>query len=248
MSKPHGEGSSWRTLYRVGAVAAVAVLVLVAVQVPVFLSRPFPSTVSEWFALFGESPIVGLINMDVLMMVDNALLALVFLALYAALREASRSWMAIAVVLALVSITTYFASNTAFQMLSLSHRHAAATTDVARLSALAAGEAMVATWQGSAFNASYILSAVSILITSVVMLRSRTFSRWTGGTGVVFGTLSLVPASAGKLGLVFSLLSLIPMAVWLVLIARGLGRLGREARAEQAGSLASAKLGEPQPA
>jgi hypothetical protein len=239
--------SSWRRLYLAGGVAALAVLLLVAVQMPVFLSRPFPSTVSEWFALFRESPAVALINMDVLMMVDNALLAVVFLALYAALRPAGPSAMTIAVALALVSITSYFASNTAFQMLALSERHAAAATDAERISALAGGEAMLATWQGSAFNASYVLSAVSILITAAVMLRSQVFSRSTGYVGLVFGTLSLVPASAGKLGLIFSLLSLVPMAVWLVLIGLRLIRVGRGAGVEEGASLESAGLGEPIP-
>lgn len=239
--------TSWRTLYIAGGVAALTVLVLVAVQMPVFLSRPFPSTVSEWFALFRETPVVALINMDVLMMVDNALLAVMFLALYAALRPAGPSAMSIAVAVALVSITSYFASNTAFQMLSLSERHAAAATDVERISALAAGEAMLATWQGSAFNASYVLSAVSILITAAVMLRSRAFSRATGYVGLVFGTLSLVPASAGKVGLAFSLLSLVPMAIWLVLIGLRLLRLGRKEGTVQRASVPPVGLGEPLP-
>jgi len=241
-------GSSWRTLYLAGGVAAVTVLVLIAVQMPVFLSRPLPSTVSEWFDLFRTSPLVGLFNMDVLMLVDNALLAVVFLALYVALRPASPSWMAIAVVLALVSITTYLASNTAFQMLSLSERYAEAATEAERIAALAAGEAMIATWQGSAFNASYVLSAISILITAAVMLRSRVFSRWTGYVGLTFGTLSLVPASAGSIGLVFSLLSLIPMALWLVLVAGRLRRLGRgEEPGEGAAMAPAGRLAEPLP-
>jgi len=237
--------TNWRPLYMAGGLAAVTVLVLVAVQIPVFLSRPFPSTVSEWFGLFRASPVVGMINMDVLMLVDNALLTVVFLALYAALRPASPSGMTIAVVLALVSITTYFSSNTAFQMLSLSERFAAATTEADKLSAVAAGEAMVATWQGSAFNTAYVLSALSILITAVVMLRSRVFSRSTGYVGLAFGALSLVPASAGKLGLAFSLLSLIPMAVWLVLVAGQLRRLGRGAGPDR--DLAVSRAGEPVP-
>jgi hypothetical protein len=241
-----GEGN-WRALYTAGGVAAVTVLVLVAVQLPVFLSRPFPSTVSEWFGLFRASPLVGLINMDVLMLVDNALLAVVFVALYVALRSASPSWMTVAVVLALVSITTYLSSNTAFQMLSLSERYAAATTEAERSAALAAGEAMVATWQGSAFNVSYVLSALSILITAAVMVRSRVFSRWTGYVGVAFGTLSLVPASAGRVGLAFSLLSLLPMAAWLLLVGGGLRRLGRGAGPEQGASVSPVGLAEPLP-
>jgi hypothetical protein len=79
----------------------------------------------------------------------------------------------------------------------------------------------MASWTGTAFVTSYILSAVAALIGSVVMLRTRVFSRATGLVGVVYGVLNLVPSNAGMLGLALSLAALIPMLVWLVLIARG---------------------------
>jgi hypothetical protein len=47
-----------------------------------------------------------------------------FLALYAALRRANKSYMAIAMTLGFVGIAVYFASNTAFSMLSLSDQYA----------------------------------------------------------------------------------------------------------------------------
>jgi hypothetical protein len=64
----------------------------------------------------------------------------------------------------------------AFEMLTLSNQYATATMDVERSIFLAAGEAMLATWQGTAFDVSYVLSAIAILIVSAVMLRSMTSS------------------------------------------------------------------------
>jgi len=69
---------------------------------------------------------------------------------------------------------------------------------------------------------------VLVSVVSVVMLRSDVFGRVTAWVGLVFGMVSLVPASAGTVGIVFSLLSLIPMWIWLVLIARRLRQLGRD--------------------
>jgi hypothetical protein len=230
------EDDSWKLLYKVGAAAAIAVLVLVPFQIATYVLWPLPSTVVDWFALFQAHALVGLVDMDLLLIVDNVLLGLMFLALYVALRAASPSLMTIAVVLELVAITTYFGSNTAFEMLALSKRHAAATTEAQRQVALAAGEAMLATWQGTAFNVSYVLGAVVILLISAVMLRSQVFGRATAYVGLVFGALSVVPASAGKLGLIFSLLSLVPMWIWLILIARRLLQLGRGARSGEQGS------------
>jgi hypothetical protein len=45
---------------------------------------------------------------------------------------------------------------------------------------LAAGEAMLVTWQGSAFNLSYVLGAFSMLIVSFVMLRGDRFGKLVG--------------------------------------------------------------------
>ncbi len=81
---------------------------------------------------------------------------------------------------------------------------------------------MLATWQGSAFDVSYVLSAPAVLIVSAVMLRSHLFSKVTGYVGLSAGVLMLVPPTAGMIGVVFSLLSLVPLVVWLILIARRL--------------------------
>jgi hypothetical protein len=56
---------------------------------------------------------VGLLNMDLLLAVDYMFLGVVFLALYAALRRASPSAMAIALALELVAVAIYFASTAA---------------------------------------------------------------------------------------------------------------------------------------
>jgi hypothetical protein len=86
---------------------------------------------------------------------------------------------------------------------------------------------MLATWQGTAFDVSYVLSAIAILIVSAVMLRSHhLFSKTTGYAGLSAGVLALVPPTAGTVGLILSLVSLVPMVIWLALIARRLLRSG----------------------
>src|SRR5688572_10504588 len=189
-----------RLLYRIGAASAVAVLAMVPFQMVVYLVAPPPASAAEWFALFARDPVVGLIDMDVLMLVDSALVGVVFLAIFAALVRAQRAWMILAVAAEGLAIAAYFASNPAFEMLTLSQRYAAAATEADRTALLGAGEAMVASWTGSAFNVSYVLGALATLAASWAMLRSDTFGKPTAYTGLVFGALSLVPASAGTPG------------------------------------------------
>src|SRR5512140_1107226 len=207
----------WGTLYRLGAAAAVGLLV--------FVTTPPPDTVTGWFALFHRNALLGLLDMDLLLIVDQVLIAVMFLAVCVALRRANPSWIAIALLLAVAALAAYLASNPALEMLALSRQYAVATTDAGRTVALAAGQAMVAQWTGSAFSVGYVLGALAFLIAASVMLRSNVFGRMTAWVGLVFGVASLVPASAGTVGIVFSLVSLVPMWLWLILVARQLLRL-----------------------
>jgi hypothetical protein len=216
----------WKTLYRMGAAAAIGVLLLVPIQMLVYVTTPPPDTVAGWFALFDRSPVLGLLDMDLLLILDQVLIAVMLLAVCVALRRANPTWIAIALLFGVAAFAAYLASNPAFEMLALSRQHAAATTDAERAVALAAGQAMVASWTGTAFSVGYVLGALAFLIASVVMLRSDVFGRVTAWVGIVFGIASLVPASAGTIGIVFSLISLIPMWIWLVLLARRLLQLG----------------------
>jgi len=208
--------------------AALAVLVLIPIQMVVFFLWPPPNSVIGWFTLFQDNALVGLLDMDLLLIVDYLLLVGVFSALWASLRRANESLMAIALILQLVSTATYFASTVAFEMLSLSNQYGTASTEVERSTFLAAGQAMLATWQGTAFDVSYVLSALAILIVSAVMLRGHhyLFSKTTGYAGLSAGVLALVPPTAGVIGVVFSIVSLVPMVVWLALVARSLLRSG----------------------
>lgn len=216
----------WQTLHKVGGVTALAVLALIPIQMVVFFIWPPPSSVIGWFTLFQDNALVGLLDMDLLLIVDYLLLIGLFSALWASLRRANESLMAIALILQLVATASYLASTVAFEMLTLSNQYTTATTDEERSLFLAAGQAMLVTWQGTAFDIGYVLSALATLIASAVMLRSHLFSKVTGYAGLSAGVLMLVPPTAGLIGVLFSLLSLVPLVVWLALIARRLLRSG----------------------
>ena len=225
--------SAWKPLYRVGGAAALTIVVLFVLQLIVLVASPPPSTVIGYFTLFHKNALLGLLDLDLLSLADYVLFVPMFLALYAALRRASPSFMAIATTLALVGIAAYFASNTAFNMLSLSNQYAAATTETQRYTFLAAGQAMLAIYQGTAFYVSYVLLAIAPLIISVVMLRSNTFGKVTAYVGIVANVLAVgffIPA----IGVFLSLISVVGLLIWYVLIARGLFMLAQSVPNEAA--------------
>lgn len=218
--------SAWKSLYRVGGAAALASAVFIPIQVIVFIVWPPPSTVSGWFTLFQSNRFVGLLDLDLLLVADNLLLVPIFLALYVVLRRANESGMAIATALGFVSLVLFVASNPAFEILSLSNQYAAATTDAGRSTFLAAGQAMLASWQGSAFQAAYFVGSVAGIAIGVVMLQSGVFGRAAAlmailGNAVAFGLY--VPV----IGVYISVFSVMFLEVWYILIARRFFQLGQ---------------------
>ena len=86
---------AWKSLYRVGGTAALIVVVLILIQSFIFIAYPPPSTVIDYFTLFQNNRILGLLGLDLLLTVINVLLIPIYPALYAALRRANESFMAI---------------------------------------------------------------------------------------------------------------------------------------------------------
>ncbi len=226
-SRAEATDSAWKPLYRAGMAAALTIVVFIPIQIIVYALRPPPSTVSGWFTLFESNKLLGLLDMDLLLIIDQVLTCLILLALYIALRRASQSLMAIALTSGLMGIAAYLASSTAFNMLSLSDQYAAATTDAQRTVLLGAGQATLATWQGTAFDVGYVLGGVALLIISVVMLQTTLFSKVTAFVGILVSVMMLLPPTAGTIGLFFALGSLLPLEIWLILVARRLFQLGQ---------------------
>jgi hypothetical protein len=133
----------------------------------------------------------------------------------------------LATALGLVGIAIYFSSGVVFEMLFLSQQYAAATTEIQKAALLSAGQMLLATYQGTAFNVSYVLVALALLIESFVMLKSELFTKKTAYIGIAMGVLMLVPPTVGTIGLVLSFLSLIPMVVWFVIVGRRLIKLSK---------------------
>ena len=199
----------WRALYITGGVAALlAVFVFrrnlgaelgllstfgIVSGVP---TTPLTSA-SDWFNLLQGNRLVGLTLLNIFDLVEYALLGLMFLALYGALRRTSKSAMVIATASGLIGIAVYFASNQAFAMLALSQRFAAATTDVQRSMYLAAGEALLAInnpgaiYQGTGIYVSFFLVLLAGLIISIVMLRNNIFSKATAVSGILSNGIGL---------------------------------------------------------
>lgn len=218
----------WSWLYKIGGAAALFSVAIIPIQLIIFIVWGQPETALGWFNLFQDNKLAGLLAFEILFVVNAVAGIATALALYVALSSVNESLMAIATVLALVEAVTFIMARPAMEMLYLSDQYAAATTEAQSATLLAAGEAMLATFHGTAFHVGINLFSLYYLIVSIVMLRSNIFGSVIAYTGIVAAILNWGLYVPGGIGLFLFTLSVIPfLAIWLVLVARRLFLLGR---------------------
>jgi len=217
----------WRGLVVVGAWAALASVALIVVQLVVFVVWPPPETTVGFFELLVDSPVLGLLSLDALYVLSNLLAYLIYLALAVALWRVSRSAVVVALAFGTLGMAAYMTSPRPVEMLALAQAHASAGP-AEQVALIAAGDGMVATWTGTAFDVYYFFNLVTLLVLAVLMYRSAVFTRATAGWGLVAAVLMAVPSNFGVVGMAFALASLVPWAVFAVLVARRLLRLAAE--------------------
>lgn len=243
-----GKRESWKALYMAAGVAALVAAILfrrwlgaelsLLRDVGVFrVPARQPVTPADWFALLEANGLAGVILLNGLDLINYALVGLMILGLHAALKHLDKTAMTLAAVLALAGVAIYFSSNQAFALLSLSRQYRAAATEGQRALLLSAGQTLLAMNDHAVFGTGvfwgFTLVTVSCLIISMVMLRSRAFSRTTAWMGII--------ANALGLGYFFTLafippLTFIPLSasapllmVWYILTGLGLLKLCRPA-------------------
>lgn len=214
----------FRPLYRVAQMLSLLMLVLIVAQIAVFVIAPPPTTVLGFFELFRQKPFLGLLSMDFLYLINNAIVAVIYLALAFLLFHERPITVILGLTSGLIGIACYYPSNPAFEMLSLSSRYfSAQPQDQSRF--LAAGEALFAGYSGTSFDVYYVLSTICLLLFAQAMIKSPQFRPSIGFWGLASGIFMIIPSSAVTLGMIFSLLSLIPWIVFVAMLMIHFGKL-----------------------
>jgi hypothetical protein len=217
---------SWKALYQFAAVAALLMVGIIIIQLIVFMTAPPPleGSAIDWFTLFRTNKLIGLIDFELLMILYTLISIPITLSLYHALRRTDPAFTALYVALSLVGVVCFIAARPAFEMLLLSDQFAAAATEAQKSSLLAAGEATLAAFHGTAFHVSYVLGSLSGLIISLVMLRSPMFSKATAYVRIASSLFDFglyIPT----IGIFISIFSVLFLFIWNVMIARRLFQL-----------------------
>jgi len=192
-----------------------------------FIWPLFPGDALVTFTLIQSDRLAGVMSLDFLYLLGNFFAVPIFLALYVTLQRPNEPLSGIALVLGLIGLVSLFPARPIVEMLSLSDQYASATTEVQRTQLLAAGDAMLALFHGTAFQAHYILGSISLLISSLLMLESNVYNKATAYVGITANVL-VFGLFVPTIGVYLSLLSVFPfLTIWFFLLARRLFHLGR---------------------
>jgi hypothetical protein len=219
--------SNWGILYRAGGLAALLLVAVVPAQIVIFSVAPPAETARGWFEVFQRNALLGLLSFEFLLVIQVIVAIPTVLALYVALRRANPSLMAIYLALSLVGTVAFIASRPGFEMLALSSQYAGAAADAERAIYLAAGEAVLTAFKGTAFQVSYVLGSIGGLILAGVMLQSTVFSKATAYVRMASSVLDFgifIPV----VGLYISIFSVLLMLAFNVMIALRLFRLAKD--------------------
>lgn len=244
----------WRALYIMGGVAILLAVVVFrrnwSAELDVFkgfgifpVPETLPTGAMEWFALLQKHPFVGLSLLDFFDLINFALVGVLFLALYIALRNANQSLMLMALSSGLVGVAVYLASNQALEMFSLSKQYAAAASDQQRVILLTAGDVILATHPSdpvflpTGLQIGLLLVLIAGLLVSVVMLQSKIFSSIAAVCGLLANGLALtglfIIAFVPEIYWIFPTASAPFRMIWYILIALQLFKLAKSAQIEE---------------
>ena len=96
----------------------------------------------------------------------------------------------------------------------------------AQVSLVGSGEALLAMFEGTAFDTYYVLSAVALFVFAWAMHRSVEFTRASAVAGLAAAVLMLVPSTVATVGPFFALASLLPWVFFAGMSGHRLLQLG----------------------
>jgi hypothetical protein len=156
-------------------------------------------------------------SLDFLFLCGKVLVIPLFLSMYLTLKKTNESLAIISLILGFISIITLIQSRPIFELLNLVDQYKLATTDIEKTEIVSAFKALLALFNGTASNISYLCGNCSLLIYSIMMIKSNIYSKSTAYVGLVANTLAFtyyIP----QIGAYISIISFAGYLIWLSMI------------------------------
>jgi hypothetical protein len=228
------EDSLWKKLYPIGGIAALIQLTaILTYTIAMALLGTKPSHAQEYFGVYQYNPVFFMLHGDFLLLFLIGGYLGTFPALYFALRKVDPVGAMFATLFTFVAVTVCFSTESTFALRYLAERYATfGSAQHAQL--LAAGEAVIASdmWHSSGAYVSGFLMQGGGVIISLVMLKSKDFSKVTAIAGLLGNALDLTqhllhpfaPSIAAPIQMLMGPFYL----VWFPMLARDFFRLAKK--------------------
>jgi len=219
----------WKDLYKIAAIAAIvseAVIFLGLVTYFIWPYAPGDKTTESIYLLLQNNILGGLISLDLFLLVGNLFSITLFLALYISLKQVNESYALTALALGLIGVVLLIPARPIFELYSLSEAYATAATQAARSQYLAAGDALLALFDGTGWFMNTLLGALSLSISSILMLRSNIYSKSTAYVGIITN-VAVCGFFIPGIGILLLFLSLPGYMIWYFLLAKRFFQMGR---------------------
>lgn len=189
------ENVDLRSFYKIGAYAALLQLgsILVLLLVGVFVGSK-PATAEEYFAIHESSRFAAIMRGDFLLLFLIGAYLGTFPALYLALRPINHVAVFFATLFTFIVVINIFATESTFALLYLGNQYAMAVGEAEKIRIITAAEAIIAAdmWHSTAAYTGGIFCQGSGVVISIVMLRSKDFSKITAIAGLTGNALDLI--------------------------------------------------------
>jgi len=239
--------SSWTGLFRIGAIAAL--LVVLAFTADIIISfgggdfNPAALTATDWFGLFQENWLAGLRALGFINVISLSVSVPLFLAILAVCRQRYQEYAVLALLLYLLGAAVYISNNAAIPMFVLSGKYAQAATEAQRNILAGAGEAVLA--KGADFApgsfVGFFLTELAGIGFSILMVGNNVFGKATAVAGILgFVLLSVFTIWSTFFRVYFEAAMLVASVgglssvVWYFLVSRSLFKIGRSSSAADA--------------
>jgi hypothetical protein len=219
----------WKDLYKIAGIAAIVSELVIFLGIVTYFIWPYApgnNATESIFLLLQNDPLGGLVSLDLFLFIGNIFSITLFLALYVSLKQVNESYALIALALGLISVVLLIPSRPIIELFSLSRSYTSATTEAAKSQYLAAGTSLLAMFDGIGWFMNTLLGALSLLISSILMLKSNIYSKSTAYVGIITNAV-ICGFFIPSISIFLLFLSLPGYMIWYFLLAKRFFQMGR---------------------
>lgn len=216
-------------IFKLGSIAAILTAISIAFAIVAYFIWPYKgntTSIESILTVLQTDLVGGLIALDVSMLIIAPIMIVMFTAIYTVLKSVDKSMAMIVLILEIIAIGLIIVCRPLVELVNLSEQYAIATDTIEKTKILAAGEVLRCQLDGTAWAIQTLFLLMAGLISNIILLRTKYFSKKTAWTGIVISAMGL-PFFLPKIGLMFLFLNTIGSIPWCIFVATDLYKISR---------------------